>query len=656
MRPTAPLLDVARSPAPGRRSRAARRGLATAALAAALALPGRAQLPPQDVVDVPAIGPGLCVSNLFQTHMVLQRDAPVAVWGWAEPGERITVEFAGARATATADAGRRWRATLPALPASALPRSMTVRGAARTLTLEDVLVGDVWLLGGQSNMEFELEKVENGALEVVSAHVPGIRVLTVPYGVGPATLEGFARLQEWSDWFGRHFRKGDWDACTPEVARELSAIGFVFARRVHLASGVPIGVIDASRGGTTIEAWTPQAVLRAMDSAPVRAKLAEWDRSVAAWDPRQDLEQRVARHEEWLARMRAEGRAVSDDEAREPSDLRPGPLADPNYPGNSFAGMLAPLAGLSIRGVLFHQGYNNALNGMPGVRLYRDVFPVLIRAWRETFGDPALPFGILSLCTDGPPQTRDDYVERMLDTGIHIRAVQYEVFLELHQAGDANVGFASTYDLRRPWYHPQLKLPAGERIARWALATQYGFGATLEWKPPMRLGTEVRDGALLLRLDTEVGDPEGGAIAGFAIAGSDGRFQPADVAYAPGGEDENGRPRPDRSQLLLTSPLVPAPLHFRYAWGRSPLANLQATGNKDLPFATQRSDDWDLGAVPLGVLDGPIEGELTRDQRERVLAELRREDVRRRSAEARAYLEAHGEAVTREATAPEAPR
>ena len=371
---------------------------------------------------------------------------------------------------------------------------MTVRGATQILELEDVLVGDVWLLGGQSNMEFELAKVENGALEIASANLPEIRVLTVPYGVGPEPRAGFPRLHEWSDWFGRHFRKGDWDVCSPEVVRELSAIGYAFARRVHLASGVPIGVIDASRGGTTVDGWTPESVLRGLESPAVGGKLADWDARVDAWNAEVDLARRVEEHRSWLARMDQEGRDVPDDRRTPPTDLRAGPIADPNLPGNSFAGMIAPLAGLSIKGALFHQGFNNALDGMPGVRLYRATFPAMIAAWREAFGDPELPFGILSLCTEGYPQTLENYLEKQLDAGVFIRAVQYETFLELRDAGDANIGFASSYDLRRRWYHPQLKLPAGERLARWALATQYGFDGELDWEPPRLLLAEPRDG------------------------------------------------------------------------------------------------------------------------------------------------------------------
>lgn len=601
------------------------------------------KMPKADVVDVPAIGDGLCLSNLFQSNMVLQRDKPIAIWGLADPGEDVAVTFGDDRQVGRAEADRRWRVTLAARPANATVQQLVVQGRHQRLVLDNVLVGDVWVLGGQSNMEFELDKVENGKLEIVSANFPNLRILTVPYAIGPEPKPSFPRLFEWSDWFGRHFRKGDWDPCTPAIARELSAIGYTFARRVHLASQVPIGVIDASRGGTTVEAWTPLELLRTIDEPYLREKLADWDRRVATWDPRQDLEQRIANHRRQVEQQLAAGKPVPEDRRQDPSDLRPGPIADPNHPGHCYAGMIAPLKGLAVKGVLFHQGYNNAFDGMPGVRLYRAVLPAMIRAWRDTFGDPSLPFGILSLCTEGYPQTRDDYCEKMFDTGIYIREAHYRTFVALFQGGDQNIGYASTYDLRRRWYHPQVKIPAGERLARWALATQYGFGRELEWKPPMLLGFEVCSDALVLRLDTEVSDPEDGAIQGFAIAGDDRRFQPADVTYLEVGKDDAGRPRFDQKQLVLKSPLVPAPKHFRYAWGRNPLANLQATGNKDLPFATQRSDDWDMGEVPLGVLgdDWNRNAPLTGAQRNRVLQALRQEDVRRRVAEARAVLREH---------------
>jgi sialate O-acetylesterase len=633
--------------------------LVALATLAGSALAQKQKLPKQDVVDVPAIGDGLCVSNVFQSNMVLQRDKPIRIWGWAAPREPIAVTFGDARGATFAGDDRAWLVTLPAQPANATPQQLFVQGLNATRTLDNVLVGDVWVLGGQSNMEFELDKVENGALEIVSAHYPAIRVLTVPCGAGPEPVRGFARLHEWSDWFGRHFRKGDWDPCTPKIARELSAIGFAFARRVHMAAQVPIGVVDVSRGGTTAESWTPLARLRALPDATLQAKLAEWDQKVAQWDAAKDLAQRVRQNREWVEKQVAAGKPVPDDRKQDPSDLRPGPIGDVNHPGHSFAGMIGPLTGLSVKGVLWHQGYNNALDGMPGVVIYRAVLPELVRSWREAFGDPALPFGILSQCTDGAPQTRDDYCEKMLDTGIYIREAHYRTFLDLWRAGDKHIGYASTYDLRRSWYHPQVKIPAGERIARWALATQYGFGRELQWKPPMLLGTTAQDGALVLQLDTEVSDPEGGAMAGFAIAGDDRRFQPAEVAYREVGKDDSGKPRFDRRQLVLTSPLVPAPQHFRYGWGRSPLANVQAVDNKDLPLPTLRSDDWAIGEVPRDVLGAGVDGSgaLSRQQWNRVREALKQDDVRRRVAEAKATLAKYGDAAGGAAGKPvDAPR
>ena len=607
------------------------------------AIHANAQMPREDVINVPAVGEGLWVSNLFQSGMVLQRDKPIHLWGWADPGEKVTVSFGGSTATAVTQGDRRWSVLLGAQKANRKPQQVKIQGANEKTVLENVLVGDVWILGGQSNMEFELAKVENGDLEIISANYPEIRILTIPYGEGPDLKQGFARLHEWSGWFGKHFRKGDWDVCTPEKARELSAIGFVFARRIHMASGIPIGVIDASRGGTTVETWTPLEELRKLDSPPTLAKIEKFEKGAAEWDAQADLEKRIEQHRKWIARQESENKTIPQNRMEAPNDLRPGPIADHNFPGHCYAGMIAPIRGLSVKGVIFHQGYNNAFDGTLGVELYRDVLPAMIRTWRAAFGDEQLPFGILSLCTDGYPQTRDDYCEKMFNTGIEIRAAQYLTFLKLFQSGDKNIGFASSYDLRRRWYHPQLKIPAGERLARWALATQYGFDNKVRWKPPMLVGQKRVDGALELTFDMEVGDPQDGAIEGFAIAGKDRRFHPADVAYAEKGKDNRGRIQYDRKRLLIASEMVADPIHFRYGWGRNPLANLQAAGHKDLPLATQRSDNWRAEEVPLGILGDKVELPISRRDSNKLRNALRQQDKDRRIMEARRTLSESGE-------------
>jgi sialate O-acetylesterase len=600
-------------------------------------------MPKEDVIDIPAVGDGLCLHNLFQSNMVLQRDKPIRIWGWASPGEQVTVSMDGELQRTHADKDRSWSVEFASRPANAVPQSISIAGKSDTLTLENILIGDVWLLGGQSNMEFPLERVDNGWLEIVSARFDGIRILTVPAPQGPDVRQGFPRLHEWSGWFNRHFRKGDWDVCSPEVAFDLSAIGYVFARRLHMATEIPIGVIDVSRGGTTVETWVPEAVLRGMQTTEVDALLSDWDQRVADYDAAADLAARQRNHENRVQQRKDRGEDIPADWVM-PDDLRPGPAADHNRPGTCFNSMISPIAGLAVKGAIFHQGYNNANGGTFGAALYAQVFPEMIAAWRAAFEDPELPFGIISLCTEGPQQTHENFVELMLNDGIYIREAQYQTFLQMRAAGDQNVGFASSFDQRRGWYHPQLKIPVGERISRWALATQYGMAKQIRWLPPTYTKMETGRGQIVLHMDGVVSAADNqGEIHGFAIAGKDRRFQPATAEWQ-FRMDRNNRPQRDRSVLVLTSPHVPEPIHFRYAWGRNPMANLQSADHNDLPFATQRSDDWKMENVPLGVLgDEPFPGgKMTRAQRGRIRDVLRKEDLLRRLAEAQALLKQHG--------------
>ena len=599
-------------------------------------------MPKEDVIEVPAIGDGLCVHNLFQSNMILQRDKPIEIWGWAKPGEVVRVLFAGKSKEAKAGKDREWKVTLPAMTANADPQTLNIKGKDQNLTLENVLIGDVWVLGGQSNMEEPLNNVENGKLEIVSANYPGIRILTVPAQNGPETKKGFARLHEWSSWSNRHFRKGDWDVCSPEIARELSAIGYVFARRLHMAAQVPIGVIDASRGGTTVETWTPTPVLKKIETKEVKGLLAEWEKKVAEFDPQKDLQKRVENHHNWVKNMKKQGREIPKGRTV-PNDLRPGPAMDQNRPGNCYASMIAPIAGLAVKGAIFHQGFNNAGGGSAGADMYYQIFAKMITAWRDAFKDPQMPFGIISLCTAGEPQTRDDYLEKMVNGGIYIREAQYKTFLDFLKAGDGNIGFASSFDKRRSWYHPQLKIPVGERISRWALATQYGFEKDIKWKPPMYTEMNLEGGKIILKMDTWVRAVTNGPIEGFAIAGKDRRFQPAEAEWLVTGKDQHNRPKHDRRVIVLSSPHVPDPIHFRYAWGRNPMGNLQSADHNDLPFATQRSDDWRMENVPVKLtgFDDLAPKDFARRANHESQKALRLDDLGRRLKEAQALIDEH---------------
>jgi len=592
-------------------------------------------------VEVPAIGKGLCVSNVFQTNMVLQRDKPVTVWGWAAPGEKVTVEFAGKRAETNAAKDKSWRVTLEAIPATATPQTMTVKGAKETLTLENILVGDVWVLGGQSNMEFPLANIDDGGLEVVSANFPQIRLLTVPCGQGFDSVASFQRLYEWSDWSKRHFRKGDWDVCTPEVAREFSAIGYVFGRRLYMASRVPIGLIDASVGGTTVEAWTPEAVLKKISGAETQAMMKEWADRIAAYDPKADLEERIAAFHRRNEARKAKGEPIPAG-LKAPTDLRPGPIADKNRPGCRYASMIRPLEGLSVAGVLFHHGFNNCFSGSAGARMYYQVFGEMIAAWRRAFSDEKLPFCIISLCTAGEPQTGENFLLPMYDVGPLVREAQYQTFVDFRKAGDKAIGFVSSFDQRKSWYHPQIKVPVGERAAKWALTTRYGLLRGDEnWLPPEITDVKVADGRIVLTLSTSVKtrDDSDGNLLGFAIAGADRRFYPAKIGwYTDGKRDNRNRLQYKRHMLVLSSPFVPDPKHYRYAWARNPMANI--VNGQGIPLATQRSDDWVLEETPIK-LPTP-KGMDARSARRWVSGRLRKElalaDTERRIREAEATI------------------
>jgi len=601
-------------------------------------------MPKEDVVEFPAIGQGLCVANVFQSNMVLQRDKPLNIWGWAEPGEEVIVVFAGQQVQARAAADRAWQVTLQPMPANRVPQTMTVKGKGTTLALANILVGDVWILGGQSNMEFPISNVDDGELEIVSANFPQIRLLTMPVGKGFASVRSFERLHEWSDWSKRHFRKGDWDICSPETVREFSAIGYIFGRRVHMASGVPIGLIDASIGGTTVETWTPLDVLRKIEGAETKAMLKDWDNRIAAFDPQADLKARVAAYENRMKNLQAKGQPVPADEQR-PGDIRPGPVADKNRPGCRYASVIQPLRGLAVAGALFHQGFNNCFNGSAGARMYYQVFGKMIAAWRANFDDPKLPFCIISLCTAGEPQTMENFAVPMYDAGTLIREAHYRTFRDLYDAGDTAIGFASSFDQRKSFYHPQIKIPVGERAAKWALATQYkllqGRDAQDYWLPPTIQKVECADGTLRLTMSGEVKtrDDSDGKLLGFAIAGEDRRFYPADATWLTDGTKNNrNRVQYDRKIIVLSNRFVPKPIHYRYAWARNPMGNI--VNSRGVPLAAQRSDDWILEETPVKIAtpkDMP-EDAVRRQVANQLRKELEQADLMRRIQEAEATI------------------
>jgi sialate O-acetylesterase len=331
--------------------------------------------------------------------------------------------------------------------------------------------------------------------------------------------------------------------------------------------------------------------------------------------------------------------------SKPPSDLRPGPAADKNRPGYCYASVIRPLEGFAVKGAVFHQGFNNCFDGSAGARMYYQVFGKMITAWRSAFNDSEMPFCIISLCTAGDPQTPENFLSSMYDVGALLREAQYKTFRDFRDAGDKNIGFVSSFDFRKSWYHPQIKVPVGERAAKWALATQYGLftgrGADDHWLPPSITDVKITDGQIQLTLSTPVKtkDDSDGKFLGFVVAGVDRRFYPAVVDwFTDGTRDSRNRLQYKRNMLTLSSPFVPEPKHYRYAWARNPMANI--VNGRGIPFATQRSDNWRLEETPIKL---PIpKGMDTVSARRYLTGRLRKElklaDTERRIKEAEATI------------------
>ena len=586
-------------------------------------------------------GDGLSAHNLFQSNMVIQRDKPVNVWGWSRAGDKVTVTFAGTSVSGTTGKNGKWTVQLSAMKANRTPATMTISGEGGRLIFENILVGDVWLLGGQSNMQWGIGAANEGNLEVVSANFPDIRMLTIPKIFGPELKANFPRAEQFGRMKGEETHEGDWLVCSPETVGSMSAIGYVMARRIHLAAQVPIGIVNTSRGGTTVEAWTPLPRLRKLDVPEVKARLAEADEMVAAFSPETDLQKKISKFETQIAQMKKSGKDTSH--MKRPTTPGKGPLGTHKVPGNCYSSVIAPVAGFAVKGAIFHQGYNNCFQGVRGVRMYRAVFPEMIRSWREAFDDEAMPFCILSQCTAGKQQTLDDFLVHLKDIGARIREAQYQTFLDFRNAGDQNIGFVSTYDLRHSNYHPRVKIPAGERAAVWALVSQYGVGNGLTWLPPALKEMKAVDGTLELTFDQAVSDnSDGTGLSGFAIAGEDMKFQPAAATHKVLGK--KGRSfQVDRTVLVLKSAWIEKPTHYRYAWGRNPMGDVQRSvrfGNTVM-LPTQRSDTWsnaDLLKALTGK-DAEDPGHLSKGEGNTLRDALEQEDQRRKIVEAKALLE-----------------
>ncbi len=298
-------------------------------------------------------------------NMVLQRGQKVPIWGWAQPGEEITVAVSwnNMRWSAPADKDGKWRFEVTP-PSAGGPYEMTVSGK-NSMIIKNILVGEVWVCSGQSNMQMSVRQSANAEQEIAAANYPNIRLFSVQRKVAE---------QPQSDCLG------SWQQCTPQTVADFSAVAYYFGRDLHKELGVPIGLIHTSWGGTPAEAWTSRQALEAeQDFAPI---LQRYDDAVAKYpQAKKEYDQKLAAWQEAVEKAKAEG-------GRPPN--RPGEPFGPGHPhapAGLYNAMIAPLIPHGIAGAIWYQGESNAGRAYQ----YRKLLPAMINNWRQTGAEEILP-------------------------------------------------------------------------------------------------------------------------------------------------------------------------------------------------------------------------------------------------------------------------
>lgn len=470
------------------------------------------------------------LASLFQDRAVLQRDCLVPIWGWADPGEAVRIGFQGQTAQTVADAEGNWRLTIG--PFSAGVTGELVCEGKNRVVLHDVAVGEVWLCSGQSNMQFRLKELEEGLADIAVANFPDIR----QFRVRAATASQPAQRTD-----------GQWLSCSPETAGEFSAVGYFFAREITARMQMPVGLINASVGGTAIESWISREVLASDPEFAVA--LTRWAEVV------KDLPQKKIEYQRalkaWENSSPAEMIALARQGRRKPSPPRePG---NRDEPASLFNAMIAPLVGYPLRGILWYQGEGNAERP----KEYETLFPALITDWRRRWREERMPFYFVQLAGFDSKEPRADWagLREAQTRALQLPETGMVVALDLGDAEDI---------------HPQRKKEVGQRLALLARAKLYG--ERVAFSGPVFRQARREGSALLAEFDFAASGWEirGERAKGFEIAGSDGKFLPADVLI-------------EGARLRLSSAQVRVPVAARYGWKNFSEANIY---NRDgLPLA-----------------------------------------------------------------------
>ena len=479
-------------------------------------------------------------------NMVLQRDVPAPIWGWADAGEAVTVSILDQTKNAQPDADGKWMVRLDPLATSNQPLVMTIKGK-NTITLNNVLVGEVWICSGQSNMGFSVRGANNAEAEIEAAKYPKIRLLSVP-------LRGTQERQV-------NFN-GKWSECSPATVPSFSAVGYFFGRKLHKDLGIPIGLVNCSWGGSSCEAWVRRDLLQSDDR--YKPLLNRWQTTEETWKEEEARNKYEARRAIWKKKA-AEAKAAGKQAPRPPRWNNP--LAGQHRPGNLYNGMLYALMPYAIRGAIWYQGESNAGRAYQ----YRHLFPLMIRNWRDDWGMGEFPFYWVQLANF---QARADQPGE--SAWAELREAQTMTLDAVPNGGQAviiDIGDADDI-------HPRNKQDVGKRLALVALSQDYGQSVCKSG--PLFKSMDVRDdGKVTVGFQTfgsKLSIHEGNTVKGFALAGENREWSWAEAKIV------------DDKHVLLSSKNVPKPVAVRYAWSNNPDCNLyDATGLPACPF---RTDDW----------------------------------------------------------------
>jgi sialate O-acetylesterase len=483
---------------------------------------------------------------IFSDHMVLQRDTAVPVWGWAEPGEAVIVSIAGQTNKTMADAAGKWSVKLDKL--SVREALTLVVSGKNKITVNDVLVGEVWLGSGQSNMQMWMKSVRDLEQEKVTAKFPQIRMFTV------ARHEAVKPQADC---------KGTWVVCSPETVETFSATAYFFGRELHQKLGVPVGLIASSVGATPIETWTSMEKMEGKKE--LNPVFNEWNEKLRVpYDPVKAQAQYEKQYAAWKtnsAKRVAEGKPAG----YAPEKPVP-PREHKNYPANLFNGMIAPIIPYAIRGVIWYQGENSGRAGF--AQLYEYQLPLLIADWRERWGQGAFPFAWVQLAN------YRDYTNSPSPVS-HWARVREGMLKSL---AVTNTGMAVAIDVgEADNIHPKNKQAVGYRLGLWARSQVYG--ERIPFSGPLPAGHKISGDKIILSFKHTDGGlvTKDGDLRGFVIAGADKEWHWA-------------KARIEGEQVVVSSPEVNSPVAVRYGWADNPNCNL--LNGAGLPASPFRTDAW----------------------------------------------------------------